>query len=333
MTDVNTVNSVDELNAEVSEVSTEFEVLDEIETENQENNAHKNFKIPKVKENKVHRSLGEKIVIYTALVIFILYAITMIFPIAWAFMSSLKAPEEIAESSFGLPKEWLFANYIQAFQEYEVNGNNMITMILNSLWLTFAGTFVGIMVSSATAYIIAKYPFWGTKIIFNVAIFTMVIPIVGSLPSMYDTVTGLGLDNPIGIIALSTGGFGMNFIILHGFYRSVSWTYAEAAFIDGANDLTVYFKIIFPQALPSVTAMAILSLIGGWNDFMTPLLYLPNFPTLALGIYQFDTVTTYQTSRNLYYCAIILSIIPILVIFCCFQDMIMQNTVAGGLKG
>lgn len=291
------------------------------------------IKIPKVRENKVHRSIAEKIVIYTALVIFIIYAITMIFPIAWAFIGSLKTNDELIESAFGLPKEWLFSNYIEAFQDYEVSGHNMISMILNSLWLTFAGTFVGIMVSSATAYIIAKYPFWGTKIIFNIAIFTMVIPIVGNLPSMYATVTALGLDNPIGIIALSTGGFGMNFIILHGFYRSVSWTYAEAAFIDGASDLTVYFRIIFPQALPSITALAILSLIGGWNDFMTPLLYLPDFPTLALGIYQFDVVTTYQTSRQLYYCAIIMSIIPILVIFCCFQDMIMQNTVAGGLKG
>lgn len=283
-------------------------------------------------ENK-RRTKTERIVLAIVFVLFLIYAITLIFPFVWAFLSSLKTDDEYYEKVFALPKEWLFSNYAAAFSQFKIGNATMIDMIANSLWLTFAGTFAAIMVSSATAYIVAKYPFWGTKLIYNTAIFTMIIPIVGNLPATYKLVTGLGLDNPLGILALYAGGFGFNFIILHGFYRSVSWSYAEAGFIDGASDWTVYFKIIFPQAMPAIVSIAILSCIGVWNDYMTPFLYLKDSPTLALGIYQFEIVMEFASNVPIYYCAILISIVPILLVFIFFQDVIMENTVAGGLKG
>ena len=279
-------------------------------------------------------TLAQKIVFTIVFIFFSAYAISIIFPFVWAFLSSLKTDDEYYEKVFALPRDWLFSNYKKAFTEFEIGKTKMIGMIGNSLWLTFSGTFVAVMVASATAYIIAKYPFWGTKIIYRIAIFTMIIPIVGNLPAMYKLVVGdLHLNNPIGILALYAGGFGFNFIILHGFYRSVSWSYAEAAFVDGATDWAVYWRIILPQALPAIVSISILSCIGIWNDYMTPFLYLKKYPTLALGIYQFDIMQQYRSNIPVYYCAIILSMLPILVVFCCFQNTIMENTVAGGIKG
>ncbi|MBQ3571217.1 MAG: carbohydrate ABC transporter permease [Clostridia bacterium] len=279
-------------------------------------------------------TLAQKIVFTIVFIFFSLYAVSIIFPFFWAILSSLKTDDEYYETVFALPKEWLFDNYVKAFSEFKIGNATMIGMIFNSLWLTFSGTLVAVMVASATAYIIAKYPFWGTKIIYRIAIFTMIIPIVGNLPAMYKLVVeDLQFDNPIGILALYAGGFGFNFIILHGFFRSVSWSYAEAGFVDGATDWTVYWKIILPQALPAIVSIAILSCIGIWNDYMTPFLYLKQYPTLALGIYQFEIVQEHRSNVPIYYCAIIMSIVPILILFCCFQETIMENTVAGGLKG
>jgi raffinose/stachyose/melibiose transport system permease protein/N-acetylglucosamine transport system permease protein len=279
-------------------------------------------------------TLAQKIVFTLVFIFFSLYAVSIIFPFVWAFIGSLKTDDEYYEKVFALPKEWLFSNYKRAFEEFEINKTKMMGMIGNSVWLTFSGTFVAVMVASATAYIIAKYPFWGTKIIYRIAIFTMIIPIVGNLPAMYKlVVSDLKINNPVGVLALYAGGFGFNFIILHGFYRSVSWSYAEAAFVDGATDWTVYWKIILPQALPAIVSISILSCIGIWNDYMTPFLYLKKYPTLALGIYQFDIIQHHQSNRPVYYCAIILSVMPILIVFCCFQNTIMENTVAGGIKG
>lgn len=287
----------------------------------------------KNKQNHIKRPRAERIVLTIMFCLFLFYAVTIIFPFVWTFLSSLKTDDEYYEKVFALPRQWLFSNYVSAFKEYKIGTTGLLGMIGNSLWLTFAGTFVGIMVSSATAYIIAKYPFWGNKPIYRIAIFTMVIPIVGNLPAMYKLVMQLNLNNPFGILALYAGGFGFNFIILHGFYRSVSWTYAEAGFIDGASDWTVYWRIIMPQAMPCIVSIAILSCIGNWNDYMTPFLYLNDYPTLALGIYQVEIIQEYKSNIPVYYCAIMLSVIPIFIVFVCFQDIIMENTVAGGLKG
>ena len=279
------------------------------------------------------RSRTEKIVLAFVFVLFMLYTVSLLVPFFWAFISSLKTYDEYFEKVFAWPKEWLFSNYIRAFSEFEVRGVTFMGMFGNSLWLTVMGTFISIMVTSMTAYTIAKYNFFANRFIYRLAIFIMVIPIVGNLPAQYKLVTDLGINNPVGILLMYTGGFGMNFIILHGAYRSISWNYAEAAFIDGASDWTVYWRIMLPQAMPSLIALAILGAIGTWNDYMTPFLYLKSTPTLALGIYQFDVMQQYRSNIPIYYCGVLMSMLPILILFCCMQKTIMTNTVAGALKG
>lgn len=179
------------------------------------------------------RRKSERVVLTLVFIVFAIYAVTLMIPFVWAFISSLKTDDEYYERVFAWPRDWLFGNYIRAFKEFTVNGVSFLGMFANSLWLTVAGTFISIMVTSMTAYTVAKYDFRGNKFIYRLAIFIMVIPIVGNLPAQYKLIMDLGINNPIGILLLYTGGFGMNFIILHGTYRSISWTYAEAAFIDG----------------------------------------------------------------------------------------------------
>ncbi len=280
-----------------------------------------------------HRAKSEQIILIVIAVIFGIYALSLLVPFVWAFISSLKTDDEYYEKVFSLPRDWLFGNYVKAFTEFQVSGVTFIGMFANSLWLTIASTFISIMVTSMTAYTIAKYDFRGNGFIYKLAIFIMVIPIVGNLPSQYKLITDLSINNPIGILLLYTGGFGMNFIILHGTYRSISWNYAEAAFIDGASNWTVYWRIMLPQAMPALIALAVLSCVGTWNDYMTPFLYLKSSPTLALGIYQFDVMQQYRSNVPIYYCGVLLSMLPILILYSCMQKTIMTNTVAGGLKG
>ncbi|MGI6713891.1 MAG: carbohydrate ABC transporter permease [Bacilli bacterium] len=287
----------------------------------------------RLKRNYRSKTTPERILFSVVFIIFCIYAISLILPFIWAFLSSLKTDDEFYESLFDLPRNWLFSNYAKAFSEFRIGNTTMIGMIINSLWLTFAGTFVSVMVSSATGYIFAKYPFKGSKLIYDIAIISMIIPIVGSLPATYKVVTTLHLNTPLTIIALYTGGFGYNFIILNSCYRSISWHYAEASMIDGAGHFRTYLKVMLPQAKPAILAMAILSCIGIWNDYYTPFLYLKDYPTLALGIYQFDIIQEQRSNMPVYFCAIILSIIPVLIVYTIFQDTIMNNSVAGGLKG
>ena len=173
-------------------------------------------------------------------------------------------------------------------------------MFINSIILTLGGTIVSTIVASMTAYVIAKYDFVGRKFLYNMAIFTFIIPIVGNLPATYKLVNDLGLMNNIGILVLYAGGFGFNFIILHSYFKSIPWSYAEAAFMDGASNFQVFRKVMLPLARGPITSIALISGIGIWNDYMTPFLYLDEKPTLSLGIYMFQEIMIYKSNYPLF---------------------------------
>ena len=135
---------------------------------------------------------------------------------------------------------------------------------------------------------------------------------------------------------MASGGFGFNFVMVYGFFRSISTTYAEAAQLDGASDFTVFIKVMIPQVMPSLIAIGIISAINYWNDYFTPYMYLRQFPTVAVGLQKLVDLAEYGTdgaSVTVLFAAMLISIIPPVAVFVAFQKTIMENTVAGGLKG
>ena len=231
-----------------------------------------------------------KIVIF---ILFTIYAITLIYPVIWGFLASLKSHYELMNlNRNGLPKEWLFSNYVDAFVSISENQTSVLTMLWNSIWYTLGGTLLGVFVSSMTAYVAAKYVFPGRKIVYAVSVFVMMLPIVGAMPSQYRIYTALGIVNTPLIVLTFAAGVGFNFIVLFSSFQSLSREYAEAAFIDGASDFRVFIQIMLPQVLPVILALCIVSSISFWNDYMGPLLFMRNYPTLAAGLY------LYQVNMN-----------------------------------
>ena len=109
--------------------------------------------------------------------------------------------------------------------------------------------------------------------------------------------------------------------------------YADAAKVDGGGHFTIMFRIMIPQALPMTLALGIIAFIGYWNDYMTVFMFLPSHPTLATGLYLFQTQPSIRSNYPLLYAAIIIATVPVVVLYAAFQEKIMVNTVAGGLKG
>ena len=188
-----------------------------------------------------------KIIIFT---LFALYAFTLIFAMLWAFSASLKSQKEFYDNVNGLPREWLFSNYGTAFKQVSANGHNMFEMFWNSVWYSCGGALLGVLTSAVTSYVVAKYKFPGRGFIYGVAIVTMMIPIVGSFPSQYKVYTALHIIDTPFLLITKAAGFGFNFMVLYSFFRTLSWTYAEAGFIDGASHFKVFTRIMLPQALP-----------------------------------------------------------------------------------
>ena len=139
-------------------------------------------------------------------------------------------------------------------------------------------------------------------------------------------------DNPFLIWPIWFGGFGFAFLMLYSAFKSVPWSYAESAFIDGAGHFTTFLRIMLPTVKPVLASLFVVNFIGAWNDYMTAYLYMPSYATLSLAVYLLGDNAT-RISYPVYLAVIVLSIIPTLILFISFQKLIMENTTTGGLKG
>jgi len=237
-------------------------------------------------------------------------------------------------NAFGVPKKMEWANYIYAFKELSYNGANIFTMFYNSIWYTGLRVGGGIMMSAFTGYCLAKYKFKGRNLIYTLIIFSMTIPIIGTTGATFKLVSDLRLYNtPYYVLFKNLSGIGLNFLIMYGFFRNISWSYAEAAFIDGSNHYNVFFRIMLPQAAPAMMTLAIMSGIIAWNEYMDILLFLPNFSTIASGLYSISRTLPRLGNTPAYFAALVISILPVLIVFSLFSDVIMKNFTMGGLKG
>jgi|SRR5690554_56658 len=288
---------------------------------------------------RAHRfySTPAKVALWIIFGLFSIYAFTLIFPFAWMLVNSFKTNQEFFTNIWALPQSFSFRNYVNVLN-YNMNtavgSFNIAHMFLLSVVITLAATVINTMLSAMAAYVIARYKFVGRNLLYSVALFTLIMPIVGTLPAQFRLMQNLNLYNTIpGILVLYSGSFGFTFFIMHGYFKNISPTYAEAAFVDGASDFQVFMKIMLPMAKPIMISLAIIYGIGIWNDYITPSIYLKNYPTLAVGI-RYLTQTMVSTGAYAeMFATMIISIIPILGVFIAFRNTIMENMVAGGLKG
>ena len=274
--------------------------------------------------------LAAKIVVFT---LFALYVFTLIFAMLWAISASLKSQVEFNQNINGLPKEWLFSNYATAFTAVKANETNMFGMFWNSIWYSCGGALLTVFTSSVTSYVVAKYKFPGRNFIYGIAIVTMMIPIVGSFPSQYRVYDTLKImDSPF-ILVTAAAGFGFEFIVLFSFFKTLSRPYAEAGLIDGASHLKVFFRIMLPQALPVIGSLFIVAVVNRWNDYMFPTLFLQSYPTLSSGLYIFQLEMTRGINYPVLFAGLIISVIPVIILFVCFQKTMMESMSVGGIKG
>jgi ABC-type glycerol-3-phosphate transport system permease component len=287
------------------------------------------------------RTTGEKVLFGIIFVIFSIYTLIMMYPLAFLFLKSLQqlldfSSKNLWDFSRGLD----FANYWEAITTLSVLKNSTASyaylpeLFLNSIVYCFVRILLQLAGTCCTAYVLSKYKFPGRNFIYGIAITTMVIPVVGSQGSAYKLFSDLRLlDTPWFLLVSSIGSFGFNFLVLYGFFSNISWSYAEAVFIDGGGHFTVFLKIMLPQASVALITLAILAFISTWNDYMTILMYMPSYPTLASGLYNIGQSTEGQADRPKYYAALVISTVPVIVVFASFSDIIMKNFSVGGLKG
>lgn len=289
-----------------------------------------------MKALRLRRSpIDVKIIIIVFWVIFLACAVIHVFPMYWAILNSLKTYEEFATGNLNFPKTLNLKNYLNVFTDFHYRDYYYFDMLINSLWMLVVNVFVNVMSSMLLAYIVARFRFPGKNLLYGLVIFANTIPIIGSGPAGFRLMKSLNMINNPALIWLAwASGFDFAFIVLYGNFQGISSSYSESAKIDGASDFTVFLKIIIPQAMPCITAIAIQQSIGVWNNYGTVMIYLREYPNLAYGLYVFNTEKNFvQNSMPIYFAATIISSIPVIILYASSQKLILTNVTAGGLKG
>lgn len=281
-------------------------------------------------------SKSEKATAIVSFILFTIIALICIYPLLWALNNSLKTYNEFSEDSFIITKSWRFINYVRVFlKEFRISGVSYLGMTWNSIWMLVVRVFVNVAASAMLAYPVARFRFPGKELLYTIVIFVNTIPIIGSGPAAFKLINSLGMvDNPATIWLSWASGFDFAFIVLYGYFKGISPSYSESAYIDGAGELRVFFSIILPQVVPCLVAIMITQAISVWNDYGTVMIYLRKTPNLAYGLYLFKATTNYiPDSDPIYFAATVLSALPIIILYACTQKLILTNMTAGGLKG
>lgn len=291
------------------------------------------------KKTKMSRKMDAfEIVLY---VIVTIYCLSMIYVLLFGLINSLKdATDYEWNNPFGLPSKefgWHFDNYAKVLTEFKVftlGGNEvyLMQMFFNSLFYAVFMSLFCMATQIITAYAIAKYDFRFKSVLYGVAVVVMLLPIIGSLASEVQMAEAFNFrNNLIGVCIMKCKYPGLYFLVFYATFKGLSWTYAEAAQIDGAGHFKIFIEIMLPLIRNMVFAVFILLFIEYWNDYYTPMVFLPESPTMSYGLFLFQTDNKASTPVQLASC--LMACLPILVVFVAFKDKIMSNVTMGGIKG
>ena len=274
----------------------------------------------------------ESVVFY--LVIAIL-SVIFLFPFFWTVMSSLKQPFELFEfppSIFPSVPQWV--NYLTVLRTVP-----FMLWVWNSLIVVTLST-VGVVVSSSiVAYSFARFEYRGRDLFFMLTLATMMLPAQVTLIPQFILFNALGWINtllPLWVPFLFGGG-AFYIFLLRQFLLSLPADLDEAAVIDGASYFQVFWSVLLPLCQPALAAVAIISFVSTWNDFLNPLIYLNSQEkfTLALGLQFFQNVPEEggMPLQHLLMAASVMAMIPCLVLFFSFQRYFVEGVVLSGIKG
>ncbi|MBT2288785.1 carbohydrate ABC transporter permease [Paenibacillus albidus] len=252
------------------------------------------------------------------------------FPIYLALINSLKTQGEMFASFLSLPTQLHFENYTQAF-----NKINLLNSTLNSVIVSVIGIGGIIFCAALAGYKLSRTGGRLSALIFSLFIASMLVPfhsIMIPLTRMAKTLHVSGTTYGLAIVYIGLG-VNMAIFLYHGFVKSIPRELEEAARIDGCGEFQTFFRIIFPLLLPITVTIAILDFLWIWNDFLLPLLMLTDSTKYTLILSTNTLFGEYNKEWSLILAALVLTAIPVIVIYAFFQKFIMQGIAEGAVKG
>lgn len=261
----------------------------------------------------------------------IISALLWALPFVFMFFTSVKSNADISSNAaWALPTQWEWSNYTEAFRI-----GNLATTGLNSLLIAALKVPLGLLLAAAAGFALARIKFKGGKILLGVIAIGSMVPIQIGLGPLFNTMLSLDLlDSKIGLV-LPYLAFGIPYqiFVLYGFFSSIPDELEESATLDGASTFRIFRSIVLPLAKPALAALFILDFVATWNEYAmaVTLLRSTENATVPLAVQAFST--QHGTDYGPLNAFIIMSAIPVLIVYLMFQKYFVQGALAGAVKG
>jgi N-acetylglucosamine transport system permease protein len=279
-----------------------------------------------------------KLFMYVAL---ITLAISIVVPVLWVLLASIKQNSEFYASPWNLPKGFYFQNFIDAIEKAKMG-----EYFLNSVIVTSIALIILLAIAIPAAYVLARFEFKGRKFINTlfmgglfinvnyivVPIFLMLLSFDEKVMKVFDK--GIFLDN-IFVLALVYASTAIPFTIylVSNFFRSISKTYEEAAFIDGSGYFRTMFSIMIPMARPSIITVILFNFLSFWNEYIIALTLMPGTSkTLPVGLINLMQSQRAAANYGQMYAGLVLVMLPTLILYVLVQKKLTQGMTLGGVK-
>ncbi len=265
----------------------------------------------------------------------IVLAVLFMLPFFWTVSSAFKpVPELYIFPPRWLPMQWQPENFVVIWQVVP-----FARWTLNSTIVASLNIVAEVLAAAAVAYGFSRFQFFGRNVLFVVLLSTLMLPIYVTIIPRFLIFKNLGWLNTLAplIVPAFFGGGAFNIFLLRQFFMSIPRDFDEAAYVDGANSFTIFWRILLPLSLPALTTVAIFSFLASWNNFIEPLIYLntaENF-TLPLGLTWFRVIPMEQGAPrdHLLMAASVTFTLPAIILFFAAQRYFIKGIVMSGLKG
>lgn len=276
--------------------------------------------------------MKKKVFKTTASVIIGFYCLITVILFAAVFLGSVKTNEELLTNVWSLPKNL----YLENFRKIIID-DHFGVYILNSLIVLVCSLMLTLLLATTVSYGITKFKFKGRNFLKFYFIIGIMFPVQLGIVNLYQMVRSMQLTNTLlGVILIYSSTISMSVLVLTGYLESIPESVSEAARIDGANEFTIYRKIMLPLLKPALGALVPMLAINFWNDFFVPLVFLTkdSKKTLPIAImkYSLGEHTDYS-KMSILFTVITISVFPIMILYIIFSKNIIGGIVAGAEKG
>ena len=281
--------------------------------------------------NRIHDYLERislsKFIIYLVL---IAWASTTILPLLWITNNSFRTTAEIVTQPFDFPDSFNLVNYSEARTRI-----NVLNSYKNSLIMSGTTVVLVLLLGGMAAYVLARFEFRGKAVIDTVLVIGLMIPAFVTVVPVYELLISLDLVNTYLALILphTAGNLVFATMLLTAYMSSLSKEIEEAALLDGASRWQIFSRVFVPMSRPAFATVGIFTFLWSYNDLFSALIYVPQQRVQPVTVLLSQVSTQYGTDLGLQATAVVVTVIPVLIVYLLLQQQIIKGLTQGAVKG